>query len=198
MAIHEILTAPRSPWQNAYVERCIGSVRLECLDHILVGNERGLHRVLKAYVEYYLRSRTHLALDNDAPMSRPVAPPADGRIVAIPQLSGLHHRDERRAAYDQPHTACDHTKLGATNSRLARQPETKNGDVPSSSCTYRTVERPSPSRCGHDAPRADAGVTPGHQSATAAAVVATSVVPTGAGFRRRRTRRTAQASDAPH
>jgi hypothetical protein len=58
----------------------------------------GLRRVLRAYVEYYLHSRTHLSLDKDAPVSRPVAPTADGGIVAIPQLGGLHHRYERRAA----------------------------------------------------------------------------------------------------
>ncbi len=98
MDIHEILTAPRSPWQNAYVERFIGSVRRECLDHVIVCTESGLRRVLNAYVEYYLRSRTHLALDKDAPVSRPVASPADGSIVAISQLGGLHHRYERRAA----------------------------------------------------------------------------------------------------
>jgi len=98
MDIHEILTAPRSPWQNAYVERFIGSVRRECLDHVIVCTESGLRRVLNAYVEYYLRSRTHLALDKDAPVSRPVASPADGGIVAISQLGGLHHRYERRAA----------------------------------------------------------------------------------------------------
>ena len=98
MDIHEVLTAPRSPWQNAYVERFIGSVRRECLDHIIVCHESGLRRVLNAYVAYYLRSRTHLALDKDTPVSRPVAPPADGGIVAIPQLGGLHHRYERRAA----------------------------------------------------------------------------------------------------
>jgi putative transposase len=98
MGLHEILTAPRSPWQNAYVERFIGSVRRECLDHVIVCNESGVRRVLNAYVNYYLRSRTHLALDKDAPLSRPVAPPADGRIVAIPHVGGLHHRYERRAA----------------------------------------------------------------------------------------------------
>ena len=98
MEIHEILTAPRAPWQNAYVERLIGSVRRECLDHVIVCNQSGLRRILNAYVEYYLHSRTHLALNKDTPVSRPVAPPADGGIVAIPQLGGLHHRYERRAA----------------------------------------------------------------------------------------------------
>ena len=98
IGIEEILTAPRSPWQNAYAERLIGSIRRECLDHIIIINERGLRRTLAAYVEYYLKSRTHLALNKDAPRSRSVATPADGHIVAIPCLGGLHHRYERRAA----------------------------------------------------------------------------------------------------
>jgi putative transposase len=83
---------------NAYAERLIGSIRRECLDHILVANERGLRQVLHAYVDYYLKSRTHLALGKDAPVSRRVAPPGDGAIIAIPHLGGLHHRYERRAA----------------------------------------------------------------------------------------------------
>jgi len=98
IGIAEVVTAVRSPWQNAYAERLIGSIRRECLDHIIIGNERGLRRVLHAYVEYYLKSRTHLSLSKDAPVSRPVAPRSDGEIVAIPQLGGLHHRYERRAA----------------------------------------------------------------------------------------------------
>jgi len=85
-------------WQNAYAERLIESIRRECLDHIIVANERGLRRVLHAYVDYYLKSRTHLALGKDAPVSRLVAPPGNGAIVALPHLSGLHHRYERRAA----------------------------------------------------------------------------------------------------
>jgi putative transposase len=98
VGIEEVLTAPRSPWQNAYAERLIGSIRRECLDHIVVANARGLRRVLLAYVEYYLKSRTHLSLDKDAPMSRPIATPTNGAIVAIPHLGGLHHHDDRRAA----------------------------------------------------------------------------------------------------
>lgn len=97
IGIAEVVTAVRSPWQNAYAERLIGSIRRECLDHLIIGNERGLRRVLHAYVEYYLKSRTHLSLDKDAPVSRPVASPSDGEM-AIPQLGGLHHRYERRAA----------------------------------------------------------------------------------------------------
>jgi putative transposase len=96
--IEDVLTAPRSPWQNAYAERLIGSIRRECLDHVIIANERGLRCVLHAYVEYYLRSRTHLSLDKDAPISRPVASSTDGDIVAIPHVGGLHHGYERRAA----------------------------------------------------------------------------------------------------
>ena len=98
MAMKEVLTAPRSPWQNGIIERFIGSVRRECLDHVIVVNASGLHRLLQQYVAYYQRSRTHLALDKDTPVSRAVSPPTDGRIVAIPQVGGLHHRYERTAA----------------------------------------------------------------------------------------------------
>jgi transposase InsO family protein len=98
IGIHEVITAAHSPWQNAYAERPIGSIRRECLNHIIVANERGLRRVLHAYVEYDLKSRTHLSLGKDAPISRSVAPPGDGTIVAIPHLGGLHDCYERRAA----------------------------------------------------------------------------------------------------
>ena len=69
-------TAPRSPWQNAYVERVIGSIRRECLDHVIVVNAAGLHRVLTDYIAYYMRSRTHLAIDKDTPITRPVSKPS--------------------------------------------------------------------------------------------------------------------------
>jgi len=98
MGIQEILSAPRSPWQNAFVERLIGSIRRECLDHVLIFNECGLRRILKSYFEYYEKSRTHLGLAKDAPIPRPVQPPSLGRVIALPQVGGLHHRYERRAA----------------------------------------------------------------------------------------------------
>jgi putative transposase len=98
MRIEEVVTAPRSPWQNAYVERVIGSIHRECLDHILIVNERHLRRVLAAYITYYHQSRTHLSLDKDCPEPRPIQPPATGTIIAIPQVGGLHHRYERVAA----------------------------------------------------------------------------------------------------
>ena len=98
MGIDEVLTAPRSPWQNAYAERLIGSIRRECLDHVIVFNETGLHLILSRYIEYYERSRTHLSLEKDAPIPRQVATPSDGHVIAIAQVGGLHHRYERRAA----------------------------------------------------------------------------------------------------
>ena len=98
MQIHEVVTAPRSPWQNAYVERLIGSIRRECLDHVLVLSAAGLRRVLADYVAYYMNTRTHLSLGKDAPASRPAMPLSAGRIVEIPQVNGLHHRYDREAA----------------------------------------------------------------------------------------------------
>jgi hypothetical protein len=79
------------------LERVIGSIRRECLDHVIVMNAAGLHRVLRDYVAYYIRSRTHLALGKDTPSPRRVTPPSAGRIVALPEVGGLHHRYDRIA-----------------------------------------------------------------------------------------------------
>jgi transposase InsO family protein len=98
MGIKEVLSAPRSPWQRAYVERVIGTLRRECLDHVIVLNEASLYRHMKAFLEYYHESRTHLSLAKDPPEPRPVHPLELGAVVAIPQVGGLHHRYERRAA----------------------------------------------------------------------------------------------------
>ncbi len=98
LGLEELRIAPRSPWQSPYVERLIGSLRRECLNHVIVFSEAHLHRLLTAYFSYYHRSRTHLALRKDAPESRPACEPEDGRIVVFPEVSGLHHRYERRAA----------------------------------------------------------------------------------------------------
>jgi putative transposase len=95
--ITEVVTAPRSPWQNPHVERVIGSIRRECLDHVVIFNERHLRRVLSSYVDYYQRTRTHLSLDKDCPDSRSQSRGL-GSVVAIPQVGGLHHRYERLAA----------------------------------------------------------------------------------------------------
>ena len=98
-ASREVITAPRSPWQNPYVERLIGSIRRECLDHVIILSERHLRRVLSAYFQYHHDARTHLSLDKDCPRSRAVQLPfTAANIVAFPQVGGLHHRYERRAA----------------------------------------------------------------------------------------------------
>jgi putative transposase len=76
MGIAEVVSAARSPWQNAYVERVIGSIRRESLDHIVIINQRHLRRVLSSYADYYRRSRAHLSLDKDCPVPRPVMPRA--------------------------------------------------------------------------------------------------------------------------
>jgi putative transposase len=98
MHIQEVLTAAQSPWQNPFAERLIGSVRRECLDHVVVLSERHLRHVLTGYFEYYHRTRTHLSLTKDAPDGRPVDPPELGMVVPIREVGGLHHRYIRRAA----------------------------------------------------------------------------------------------------
>jgi putative transposase len=98
MQIVEVLTAAHSPWQNPFVERLIGSVRRECLNHVLVLSERHLRRTLTRYFAYYHRARTHLSLDKDAPDGRPIEPPTLGTVMSIPEVGGLHHRYVRRAA----------------------------------------------------------------------------------------------------
>jgi putative transposase len=98
MGMSEVITAARSPWQNAYAERVIGTIRRELLDHVIVLDERHLHRRLRAYVNYYHRSRTHLALDKDAPEPRAIEPVSIGPVHALAEVGGLHHRYLRRAA----------------------------------------------------------------------------------------------------
>ena len=98
MGVEEVVTAPRSPWQNPYVERLIGSVRRECLDHSIILNERHLRRILGSYLDYYHGSRTHLSLGKDTPDGRPVQPAGSGTVVSLPKVGGLHHRYERLAA----------------------------------------------------------------------------------------------------
>lgn len=96
LGVKEVVCAPRSPWQNAYAERVIGSIRRECLDHVVVLDQRHLRRLLKSYLAYYHSSRTHLSLAKDAPDGRAIMP--KGEIIGIAQVGGLHHRYERRAA----------------------------------------------------------------------------------------------------
>ncbi len=98
MGIAQVVSAPRSPWQNPFVERLIGSVRRECLDHVIVMNERHLRRILTSYFDYYHRWRTHQSLEMDCPESRPVQSVGEGRIVETPDLGGLHHHYQRVAA----------------------------------------------------------------------------------------------------
>jgi putative transposase len=92
LGIEQVPISPRSPWQNCYAERVIGSIRRECLNHVIVINEWHLRRILKSYFGYYHRSRTHLSLDKDAPESRPVQHRQAGRIMQIREVGGLHHR----------------------------------------------------------------------------------------------------------
>ena len=97
LGITEVLIAPRSPWQSPYVERLIGSICRECLDHVIVFNERHLKRLLGSYVSYYLAVRTHLSLEKQCPHPRPVQPRENGKVIALPHIGGLHH-EYRRAA----------------------------------------------------------------------------------------------------
>ena len=90
MGIKEVKSAPHSPWQNPYVERMIGSIRRDCLDHVVVLDEWHLCRILRSYFDYYHRSRTHLALSKDCPEPRSVQPPDMGNIVELPEVGGLH------------------------------------------------------------------------------------------------------------
>jgi putative transposase len=96
--IEEAVIAPHSPWQTPYVERVIGSLRRECLDHVIVLGEMHLRRIVRRYVSYYHRARTHLALEKDAPEPRTVQTPEKGTVIEISEVGGLHHRYERRAA----------------------------------------------------------------------------------------------------
>jgi putative transposase len=98
MGLEEVLTAPRAPWQNPFVERLIGSLRRECLDHVVVWNEHSLRRCLRQCLAYCHVWQTLLSLDKDPPVPRRVQPIASGTIVRVPHLGGLHHHYARRAA----------------------------------------------------------------------------------------------------
>ena len=97
LGITEVIASPRSPWQNPDVERVIGSIRRECLDHVIILNQRHLRRMLRAYLGYCHRSRTHLGLKKDAPDGRSACAPS-GQIIASAEVGGLHHRYDRQAA----------------------------------------------------------------------------------------------------
>jgi hypothetical protein len=97
MGIEEVIIAYRSPWQSPCVERLIGSIRRECLDHMIAFSEAHLRRILTSYLACYHDSRTHLSLDRNAPVPRQAEPPERGEVIAIPQVGGLHHRYTRAA-----------------------------------------------------------------------------------------------------
>jgi putative transposase len=88
MGINEVVTAARSPWQNPYVERVIGSIRRECLNHLIIFDERHLRGVLSSYFHYYHKTRTHLSLGKDCPETRPIHRPVSGQIIAFPEVGG--------------------------------------------------------------------------------------------------------------
>ncbi len=98
LGMDEVITAPRSPWQNPYVERVIGSIRRDCLNHVIVCNQRHLRRILRNYFDYYHSCRTHLSLNKDSPQPRSVEYAELGNIVALPRVGGLHHLYRRAAA----------------------------------------------------------------------------------------------------
>ena len=136
MGIEEVVTAPRSPWQNPFVER-IGSIRRECLNHVIIFDERHLRGVLSSYFQYYHKSRTHLSLDKDYPETRPMHPPIAGKIIAFREVGGLHHRYERA-----PHNMTTEPSMPAL--RWLREPI-------SNCLTRQTAGRPAPCRvhCSH-------------------------------------------------
>jgi transposase InsO family protein len=98
MGIKQKLISPRSPWQNPYVERLVGSIRRECLDRVIVFNERQLRHVLESYFKYYHEVRPHRGLSHDSPIPRPVESPERGDVIEMPLLGGLHHHYLREAA----------------------------------------------------------------------------------------------------
>ena len=98
MGIEEVVSSPSSPWQNPYAERLIGSIRRDCLNHVVVFGEQHLRRILTGYFAYYHGSRTHLSLSKDAPTPRRVQGVAEDEMIAFREVGGLHHRYERRAA----------------------------------------------------------------------------------------------------
>ena len=98
MGIEEVKIAPRSPWQNPFAERFVGTLRRDCLNHVIALSENHLRRIVRNYLGYYHDCRTHLSLDKDAPEPRAIEPPESGEVIALPQVGGLHHHYTRRAA----------------------------------------------------------------------------------------------------
>jgi len=95
--IEEVITAPHSPWQNAYAERLIGSIRRECLDHVIIFNEAHLRGILRGYFDYYHNARPHQSLERNSPAPREIELQTRGKVISIPQVGGLHHRYQRAA-----------------------------------------------------------------------------------------------------
>lgn len=97
MGIEQVITAPRSPFQIPFAERIIGSIRRECLDHMIIINESHLRHILSVYFDYHHRARPHQSLERNSPHPREVEPQSKGQVIAIPQVGGLHHRYRRVA-----------------------------------------------------------------------------------------------------
>ena len=97
MQIEEVITAPRSPFQNPYAERVIGSIRRECLDHLIIIGEDQLRRAVRGYFDYYHNSRPHQALERNSPTPREIEALVKGKVIAIAQVGGLRHRHRRAA-----------------------------------------------------------------------------------------------------
>ena len=97
MGIKEVVIAYHSPWQSPYVERVIGSIHRECLEHVIGINEQHLMRILRSYFADYHESRAHLSPNRNSPVPREIEPPERGKVIAIPQVGGLHHRYRRAA-----------------------------------------------------------------------------------------------------
>jgi len=97
MGIEEVITAYRSPWQNPYCERVIGSIRRDCLGHMMIFSEEGLRRLMAEYIRHYNESRAHMSLQGNSPIPREVEPPSKGRVISVPFVGGLHHRYTRAA-----------------------------------------------------------------------------------------------------
>jgi transposase InsO family protein len=98
LGIEQLRTAPRSPWQNAYVERFVGTLRRELLDHVAVLGERHLLKLVREFARYYNDDRPHMSLESDSPRSRAIESPSAGQVIAMPRVGGLHHRYLRKAA----------------------------------------------------------------------------------------------------